>query len=226
MEKGLCWTTSAIDIESYVRYWTDDPDRLRAVKRSEWDEWLPRLIADGVFAAKDEQQFDTDFRRTRRQEAVPRPGVAMSRSWTAPEATASDFGRTLREAINEALDALREPRIAESGFEPVSAASGGEVPTALQEPQPAPAPAPPVLPPNEWVHRERIPGTHPPRGLATRPGPLRGLRLTGAPGIRPHHPDQPGRLEYRTEHRVALRDVQPAKGRTRLIDGPRGLVGR
>lgn len=109
IEKGFIWTTSTLDIESYLAYWTQPHRRLHAYPREEWDTELARLIADGIFSASDEPQFDADFRETKREQVYPRPAVAVTRSWAEPEAGAIRFPSELRAALREVLTALREP---------------------------------------------------------------------------------------------------------------------
>lgn len=108
MEKGFAWTTSTLDIESYIEYWTDRINHLHAYPRDEWDAELAHLIADGVFSSKDEPQFNADFRHTHRPEAYPRPTVAVSRSWGDAQSRDSGFPSELRAALRQVLAALRE----------------------------------------------------------------------------------------------------------------------
>jgi HNH endonuclease len=150
MEKGFTWTTSRLDIDAYVRYWAEHPHRLREIRRPDWDTWLSGLIADGIFAPEDEAQFDTDFRDTRRQKAVPRPGVALSYSWEGNDTSVSSFATTLRSMLREALVALREPlATVEDMAHPrdttveVDAVASATSPVATKTP--------------DWSSRERIP---------------------------------------------------------------------
>jgi hypothetical protein len=87
------WTTSTLDIESYLAYWTQPPG----------------LHAGGIFSPSDERQFDADFRETQREQAYPRPAVAVTRLWAEPEAGANRVPSELCAALREVLTALREP---------------------------------------------------------------------------------------------------------------------
>jgi hypothetical protein len=88
--------------------------------------------------------------------------------------------------------------------------------------------------PAPWAVRSRVdqskklsaralsdPGERATRGLATGRGPLCRLRLAREPGVRPHRSRQRGRIEHGTEHRAALREVQPTEGRPGLATPPR-----
>jgi hypothetical protein len=108
MEKGLTWTTSTLGVESYVAYWVERINTLQRYPREDWDTELARLIADGIFAPEDQAQFDSDFRKTQRQEAYPRPTVAVTRSWRSLESERTEFSSELRTAVREVLNALGE----------------------------------------------------------------------------------------------------------------------
>jgi hypothetical protein len=108
-QKGFCWTISGLDIEAYIGYWTVRIDDLRAYPRGEWSAVLARLVADGIFSADDESQFNADFRDTQRQNAYPRPTVAISRTWKESRSTEDRLPTELRAAMWQALSALQEP---------------------------------------------------------------------------------------------------------------------
>jgi hypothetical protein len=109
MEKGFTWTTSPIEVEAYIDYWTARIHNLHPYPRDEWDAKLGRLIADGIFSPDDEAQFNADFRQTNRPEAYPRPAVAVSHSWDATRSSDSGFPSELRAALRQVLTALKEP---------------------------------------------------------------------------------------------------------------------
>jgi hypothetical protein len=109
IEKGFTWTTSRLEVETYIEYWTERIHQLHAHPRDEWDTELARLIADGIFSPEDEAQFNADFRNTQRQEAYPRPTVAVSRAWDTAQSSDDGFPSELRAALRQVLAALREP---------------------------------------------------------------------------------------------------------------------
>jgi hypothetical protein len=113
MQRGMVWTSSALPLAEYLRYWAARVTVLRPWMRDEWEIELSRLVADGVFASEHLDQFDRDFTKTRRKEAVPRPGVLVSRSWGLGERV-EGLPAEVRAAIDGVLTALAEPSLSSS----------------------------------------------------------------------------------------------------------------
>src|SRR5262245_58839722 len=107
-QRGFCWTRSSLSADEYARYWVDRIDRTGAIKRDEWEPELERLIADGLYSSSDRACFRAHFTDTKRQSAVPRPTLAMTRVWLLAEAESGNFAATLRAGLIEALTALGE----------------------------------------------------------------------------------------------------------------------
>ena len=107
--KGLTWTRSQLNVDSYAKYWIDRIGSLGAFRRDDWQHELDRLVTDGVFDANDLPQFERDFTATKRPSASPRPGLRLRKSWPLTEALGDGFAeRTLRSALSTALNALGE----------------------------------------------------------------------------------------------------------------------
>lgn len=53
-----------------VSYWIDRIDETRAIERRDWNSAIQGLIADGIFDPGDEDQFNIDFRNTKRTSAT------------------------------------------------------------------------------------------------------------------------------------------------------------
>jgi hypothetical protein len=86
ISRGLTWTRSRLDVDSYVNYWMERIETVGVIRREEWDKELGRLIDDGIFNPEDEAKFDRDFRQTSRTMATPRPGLVARRSWQLAQA--------------------------------------------------------------------------------------------------------------------------------------------
>jgi hypothetical protein len=107
-ERGLCWSRSALPVDDYADYWVARIGRTTAISRDEWRDELDRLISDGIFDATDRPQFDSDFTKTQRPFASPRPSLELTRYWPQDEAGRGDFPRRLRAALSQALEAIGE----------------------------------------------------------------------------------------------------------------------
>jgi hypothetical protein len=108
-EKGLTWTKSRLGIDAYVHYWMGRIRSLKAFRREAWTTELARLVDDGVFDPDDVADFARDFTETRRQEATPRPGIRLTKTWPLTGALADGFAvHELQPALASALVALGE----------------------------------------------------------------------------------------------------------------------
>ena len=96
----------ALDADDYIRFWQQNPDLLRVVRRPpeapDWDSLLARLLAGGIIAARDE--FDADFTNKRRNYADVRPGLQLYREWPMPDAVELDEGPLLLEQVRESYE--------------------------------------------------------------------------------------------------------------------------
>jgi hypothetical protein len=113
MAKGLVTTTTRRDVDAYIDLWTDEIDGARQVKRAAWDGYWTWLLDRRLAVGADRENFRRQFEDTQRQDATPRPGLRLQRSWTVKDAEDldDDRGRLVREvraALLAALDALGE----------------------------------------------------------------------------------------------------------------------
>lgn len=103
MEDGYTWTTTSIDVGSYVELWRETIADTRAIKRYQWDEYWAWLLEQSIAEAKDREDFDRHFTATNRQSAIPRPGLMLVRSWERQEAETLDGAHKLAPAIAAAF---------------------------------------------------------------------------------------------------------------------------
>jgi hypothetical protein len=71
MEGGYTWTTTSIDVGSYVELWRETIADTRTIKRYQWDEYWAWLLEQSIAEAKDREDFDRHFTATNRQSAIP-----------------------------------------------------------------------------------------------------------------------------------------------------------
>jgi hypothetical protein len=110
-EKGLCWTTSRLDLRDYTDYWRARISTLAEIERDEWERELQRLVRDGVFDPADLDEFARHFTDTARKKASPRPGLSVSCAWSLEQALDPEFPSLLRGGLRTALAAFGEHRI-------------------------------------------------------------------------------------------------------------------
>jgi hypothetical protein len=113
MQRGFCWTTSAIDLEDYLQLWEGRIATEGNVARNDWDSYWRWLIDMEIAQPQDRPEFDRNFTQTARKTATPRPGLMLARCWPLEEAEALDgrgaFVHAIRDALEEALHAVGEP---------------------------------------------------------------------------------------------------------------------
>ncbi len=108
--KGLTWTHSSLDIDSYVAYWVERIDQLSVFRRDDWQHEVERLRYDGILNTDDVDQFERDFTNTDRNHATPRPALRLARQWDRTQASQPVFPTELRTTLHHALSALGERR--------------------------------------------------------------------------------------------------------------------
>jgi len=111
--KNLVWTTVDAPVEDYVSYWCDHARHAGAYRREQWGEVWTEMVRLRFARQSDRAQFDRDFTRTARNQAVPRPGLACEYYWDPEKAERLFSQRSLVEAVlgqlNTVLAALGEP---------------------------------------------------------------------------------------------------------------------
>jgi hypothetical protein len=108
MTKGLTWTHTTLDTDTYVAYWAERIEQLGALRRDDWRQELDRLRRDGIVNDDDVEQFQRDFTNTDRNHATPRPGLRLERAWDLTDALKPDFPVELRTTLQNVLRALGE----------------------------------------------------------------------------------------------------------------------
>jgi hypothetical protein len=112
MAKGLVSTQTPLGVDEYMDLWTSKIGGVRMVKRAGWDAYWTWLIAHKVAVPADREEFRRHFDDTLRQDATPRPGLCLRRTWPIADAEAQDahgsFVHEVRSALIAALDALGE----------------------------------------------------------------------------------------------------------------------
>ena len=112
MAKGLAWTRSSLPVREYMAFWVEEIADAHQVNRSDWDDYWDWLLEHKIAAPEDRERFARDFDNTRRQDATPRPGLRLARSWGLEEAEALDargaLVRAVRQELQTALTALAE----------------------------------------------------------------------------------------------------------------------
>lgn len=103
MEGGYTWTTTSMDIGSYVELWRETIADTCAVKRDQWNDYWAWLLQQSIAEAKDRADFDRHFTATNRQSATPRPGLMLVRSWERQKAETLDGAHKLAPAIAAAF---------------------------------------------------------------------------------------------------------------------------
>ena len=101
---GCCWTTTTISLSEYILYWRDKIDATIQIPRRSWNEYWDRLIRDGIAEPADRPEFDTQFVRTKKTTATPRPGLAAVFTWTLEEAESLDAARQFTAAVKGRID--------------------------------------------------------------------------------------------------------------------------
>jgi hypothetical protein len=117
MGTGYTWTKGSIAPEDYLRLFEAEIATAHQLPRDEWDEYWAWLEKKEIARPDDRHSFDRHFVNTRRNQASPRPGVLLSRTWSIDEAEALDdrhglFVMAVREAIVEALRSIGEDGVA------------------------------------------------------------------------------------------------------------------
>lgn len=115
MSKGFAWTTTTLEVDSYVEYWRRRISTVGQVKRAEWPSYYDSLVRDRIATVEDREAFDEAFTHTQRQSATPRPGLVAVYRWPFERAAELDarkrFAPEVRDAINDVLGALGEEQI-------------------------------------------------------------------------------------------------------------------
>jgi hypothetical protein len=115
MATGYAWMNSSLSVEEYCAYWISTIGDTREVGRGDWESYWARLEADRIVEPDAKALFDTEFTKSKRQKASPRPGLSCEYSWELVEAKRLDAAGKLvervRERINQMLIALRAPTI-------------------------------------------------------------------------------------------------------------------
>jgi hypothetical protein len=115
MAKGFGWTTTALPIGEYLRYWRKHIENATQVGRENWNTYWDELIKARIASPADREQFDFDFTNTDRQSASPRPGLNCSFMWSLEEAEKLDaqgkMAKSLKDRINQLLEAIGEHKI-------------------------------------------------------------------------------------------------------------------
>jgi hypothetical protein len=107
MEGGYAWTTTKINVASYIGLWQAEIEKTNAVKREEWDAYWAWLIQEQLATPDDRSEFDRHFTATNRQTATPRPGLMVVRRWELTEAETLDGQHQLGAKIAAALQTAR-----------------------------------------------------------------------------------------------------------------------
>lgn len=108
MERGLTWTSTTLDIDSYVLYWMEAIAGTGAVPRARWDEEITKLVNARIFDPSDRASFDENFVDTNREVAAPRPGISLRRSWPLTSDLSGELASQVRDAFLEAESILSE----------------------------------------------------------------------------------------------------------------------
>jgi hypothetical protein len=121
MQRGFCWTTSAIGVDDYLQLWQERIRTEGNVPRADWSSYWSWLIELGIAEPGDRQDFDRNFTETARKTATPRPGLGLARRWSLADAEVLDSAGELvpgiREAMEHALAAVGEPELGASFLE-------------------------------------------------------------------------------------------------------------
>lgn len=102
---GYTWTTTSLDIASYIALWREQIAGAGNVRREYWDDYWAWLIERDIAAEQDRADFDRHFTHTGRQTAAPRPGLTLVRRWERTEADALDSEDKLAPSISQAINA-------------------------------------------------------------------------------------------------------------------------
>ncbi len=102
-------------VAEYMRYWLERIGDAGKIERRDWDQYWHTLVHEEIAKSEDRESFDDYFTSTARASATPRPGVKCTFSWRLDEAERLDaraqLGNTVRERINQLLEALHEDKI-------------------------------------------------------------------------------------------------------------------
>jgi hypothetical protein len=113
-QRGYCWLCNERPLDEYMRLWIDRIAGEGAVPRAGWDRYWSWLESERIACSEDRPEFDRIFVMSKRSDAVPRPGLKLSRRWPLARASAPggepDFARDVREALDEALGAFDASR--------------------------------------------------------------------------------------------------------------------
>jgi hypothetical protein len=113
-QRGYCWTCNECELDAYVALWVRRIRREEAVPRADWGRYWAWLESDGIACPRDRDEFDRHFTHSQRPNAVPRPGLTLSRRWSLrdvqPYALESEFEEQVRRSFGDALAAFAARR--------------------------------------------------------------------------------------------------------------------
>ena len=107
MQSGLCWTTSTMEADEYIDYWTDKIHETGAIPRQEWELYWADLIGMGIASDQDWPEFENRFVKTMIQKATPRPGLRLQRNWDYVEAEVLDSKAALLPEVQSSLSKIK-----------------------------------------------------------------------------------------------------------------------
>jgi len=106
------WSGADIDLEQYIDYWKNNPDRITQVNRNEsgnFDPYLEELLSLNMINAKDKERLRQIFNESNRAHIRPCPGVQLKYEWSLTDAAALDkagkFKDEVKDKIKEGLSA-------------------------------------------------------------------------------------------------------------------------
>ena len=102
MAKGFDWTNTNLPLAEYLRYWQQNIQNTRQVRREDWSAYWDELLKAKIAEPADREQFDRDFTSTDRPSAAPRPGISCTFAWKLDEAERFDARGQLANAVRTA----------------------------------------------------------------------------------------------------------------------------
>lgn len=115
MAKGLAGATTPLPVKDYCAYWLKEIGTTREIARAEWEEYWATLEADKIVDTAGKDKFDTEFTRSKREKAHPRPGLLCEYKWPLAAAQRIDsqkrFVEDVRARLNSLLTALGAPTV-------------------------------------------------------------------------------------------------------------------
>ena len=103
MQTGYVWCSGGIETGRYLELWQQKIKDARAITREGWPRYWTWLMAEGIAAPENRNEFEQTFTRTGRSTATPRPGLDITYGWPIREAEGLDASDKLVDEVRQAI---------------------------------------------------------------------------------------------------------------------------